>query len=405
MRSGGVPLYKYANIGAILEKPGTGAIVAMYGGPNYAKRQLNMATQSRNQVGSSFKPYVLATAVHEGMNVKTSILDGYSAICSPDDQFPMVPSVRVTGITQASCPTSPPDGWYNFSSDEADGPVSVAQASALSLNTAYGDLIHRVGTQNVIDMAKQFGVNTADYPAGSGLQHMLGQSGIALGQASLTVEEQANTFAALAADGEYATPHVISKITTSTGTQVPLRIVKYPVLTPGEAADVDYALSFDTIYGTATNAAMTDGRSIIGKTGTTNNAQSAFFIGAIPQYSLAVGIFTNTPQTQSLNGLGGQAEGGYGGTWPALIWHTFAEKEFAQLPIKPLPTPPFSGSKWVQVPPAPVHHHHHASPSPSPSPSCTPALGQQPCPTPSQTPGPSPSPSCTQPFGCRPHRG
>jgi len=50
MRSGGVPLYKYANIGAILEKPGTGAIVAMYGGPNYAKRQLNMATQSRNQV-------------------------------------------------------------------------------------------------------------------------------------------------------------------------------------------------------------------------------------------------------------------------------------------------------------------------------------------------------------------
>jgi membrane peptidoglycan carboxypeptidase len=283
MRSGGVPLYKYANIGAILEKPGTGAIVAMYGGPNYAKRQLNMATQSRNQVGSSFKPYVLATAVHEGMNVKTSILDGYSAICSPDDQFPMVPSVRVTGITQASCPTSPPDGWYNFSSDEADGPVSVAQASALSLNTAYGDLIHRVGTQNVIDMAKQFGVNTADYPAGSGLQHMLGQSGIALGQASLTVEEQANTFAALAADGEYATPHVISKITTSTGTQVPLRIVKYPVLTPGEAADVDYALSFDTIYGTATNAAMTDGRSIIGKTGTTNNAQSAFFIGAIPQ--------------------------------------------------------------------------------------------------------------------------
>jgi hypothetical protein len=118
-----------------------------------------------------------------------------------------------------------------------------------------------------------------------------------------------------------------------------------------------------------------------------------------------VGIFTNKPKTQSLNGLGGQAEGGYGGTWPALIWHTFAEKEFAQLPIKPLPTPPFSGSKWVQVPPAPVHHHHHASPSPSPSPSCTPALGQQPCPTPSQTPGPSPSPSCTQPFGCRPHRG
>jgi membrane peptidoglycan carboxypeptidase len=414
MRNGGVPLPRFANIGALLEKPGTGAIVAMYGGPNYAKRQLNMATQSRNQVGSSFKPYVLATAVHQGMNVKTSILDGYSAICSPDDQFPMVPSVRVAGPA-SPCPTSPADGWYNFSSDEADGPVSVAQASALSLNTAYGDLIHRVGTQNVIDMAAKFGVNTANYPAGSGLQHMEGQSGIALGQASLTVEEQANTFAVLAAHGQYVTPHVISKITSPTG-PVPLRVVRYPVLNPGEAADVDYALSFDTIYGTATNAAMADGRPIIGKTGTTNNAQSAFFIGAIPQYSLAVGIFTNK-QTETLNGLGGQSQGGYGGTWPALIWHTFAEKEFAKLPIKQLPVPPFEGTKWVQAPPPPVQHHHkpvpnptptpNPTPSPTPSPSCSQVFGQ-PCPSPTPTPGgpgPGPTPTCTPGPGRQCHPG
>ena len=405
MAAGGRPLPRYANIGAVLEKPGTGAIVAMYGGPNYAKRQLNMALQSRNQVGSSFKPYVLATAVAQGMNVKTSVLDGYASICSPDDKFPMVLSVRASGIGQSACPTSPPDGWFNFSSDEANGPVSVAQASALSLNTAYGDLIHRVGTQNVISMAKQFGVNTAAYPAGSGLQDMLGQSGIALGQASLTVEEQANMFATLAAGGKFVTPHVVAKITTSTGVQVPLRIVNYPVLTAPQAADVDWALSFDTVYGTATNAAMADGRPIIGKTGTTNDAQSAFFIGAIPQYSLAVGIFTNK-QTQSLNFLGGQSQGGYGGTWPALIWHTFAEDEFAKLPIAPLPKPPFAGSKWIQVLPAPPqHHHHHPGPSVTPTPFPTPTPGTgcnplfgQPCPTPTPNPpfpGPGPSPFCT----------
>ena len=394
----------------MLEKPGTGAIVAMYGGPNYAKRQLNMATQSRNQVGSSFKPYVLATAVSQGMNVKTSILDGYSAICSPDDQFPTVFSVRVAG-PESPCPTSPPDGWFNFSSDEADGPVSVAEASALSLNTAYGDLIHRVGTQNVINMAKKFGVNTAAYPGGSGLQRMVGQSGIALGQASLTVEEQATTFSTLAANGQYATPHVISKITAPSG-PVPLKIVKYEVLQPGQAADVDYALSFDTQYGTAVNAAMTDGRPIIGKTGTTNNAQSAFFIGAIPQYSLAVGIFTDK-QTQSLNGLGGNlSQGGYGGTWPALIWHTFAEKEFAKLPIKQLPIPPFTGIKWVQVQPVPVKHHHHQpapgptpTPAPTPSPTCSQFFGE-PCPSPTPTPpSPTPSPTCTQPGRCHPGPG
>ncbi len=418
MRNGGVPLPRFANIGALLEKPGTGAIVAMYGGPNYAKRQLNMATQSRNQVGSSFKPYVLSTAVHQGMNVKTSILDGYSAICAPDDNFPMVPSVRVAGPT-SPCPTSPADGWFNFSSGEADGPVSVAQASAMSLNTAYGDLIHRVGTQNVIDMAAKFGVNTAAYPGGSGLQHMEGQSGIALGQASLTVEEQANTFAVLSAHGEYVTPHVISKITSPTG-PVPLRIVRYPVLSPGEAADVDYALSFDTQPGGTgyPNATMADGRPVIAKTGTTNNAQSAFFIGAIPQYSLAVGIFTNK-QSQTLNGLGGQSQGGYGGTWPALIWHTFAEKEFAKLPIRQLPIAPFAGTKWVQVPPPPVHHHHkpppnptpppNPAPTPSPSPSCSQFFGQ-PCPSPTPTPGdpgPGPSPTCTPGpgRGCPPGPG
>ncbi len=272
-----------------------------------------------------------------------------------------------------------------------------------------------MGTQNVIDMAAKFGVNTANYPAGSGLQHMEGQSGIALGQASLTVEEQANTFAVLAAHGKYVTPHVISKITSPTG-PVPLRVVRYPVLNPGEAADVDYALSFDTIYGTATNAAMADGRPIIGKTGTTNNAQSAFFIGAIPQYSLAVGIFTNK-QTETLNGLGGQSQGGYGGTWPALIWHTFAEKEFAKLPIKQLPVPPFEGTKWVQAPPPPVQHHHkpvpnptptpNPTPSPTPSPSCSQVFGQ-PCPSPTPTPGgpgPGPTPTCTPGPGRQCHPG
>ena len=120
------------------------------------------------------------------------------------------------------------------------------------------------------------------------------RSGMALGQASLTVEEQANTFAMLSDRRRVRHPARDRKITSPTG-PVPLRIARYQVLSPGEAADVDYALSFDTQPGGTgyPNATMADGRPVIAKTGTTNNAQSAFFIGAIPQYSLAVGIFTN----------------------------------------------------------------------------------------------------------------
>jgi len=82
-------LPRYVNIGAVLEQPGTGAILAMYSGPNYKQNRFDMALQSRNQVGSSFKPYVLSTAVQQGMNVQTSQLNGFSPLWIPPDLDPM----------------------------------------------------------------------------------------------------------------------------------------------------------------------------------------------------------------------------------------------------------------------------------------------------------------------------
>jgi len=327
-------------------------------------------------------------------------------------------SVTVRGTV---CPTTP-YGWFNFQSiGESNGPVTVAKASALSLNTAYGDLIHRVGTQNVINMAKKFGVNTSAYPNGSSLQAMKGQSGIALGTASLTVEEQATFFATLADGGMYYTPHVIAKITQSNGAAVPPRVSHHRVLTPSQAADVDYALSFDTIYGTGfPNAVLAPVRPTIAKTGTTNVAQDAFFIGAIPQYSLAVGMFTNSQDqkpnpTQTLDVLpsvNGQGAG-FGGNWPATIWRIYMTNEFSRLPIQQLATPDFNGfAKWVQVVPKPKpkplrpgppcgpqkhgHGHGFGSPCPPPTPNPTPT----PTPTtPAPTPTPTPTTTCTPSAG------
>ena len=141
---------------------------------------------------------------------------------------------------------------------------------------------------------------------------------------------------------------------------------RHVVLTPDEASDVDYALSFDDKPGgTAPNAGLADGREIIAKTGTTNLSQSAFFIGAIPQFSLAVGMFTNEQGcpdnisgcaaaanqesappagVQTLYGVGNLP--GYGGEWPATIWHAYAQKMFGSMPIKAFPTPDFGGSAW-----------------------------------------------------------
>jgi len=427
MATDGKALPWYAHVGAVLEQPGTGAIVAMYSGPSYSEPHkrcerifcnVDMALSNREQVGSSFKPYVLATARSQGMSVKTSVLNGTSPLCVPSDQYPQQFSVPATGPGQTGCPSTP-YGWHEFSNDAGDsgagGPQSVIYSTAQSLNTAYTDLTHRVGTQNVINMAKSFGVNTGPYPqVGSGLQSQVGQVGIALGTAALTVEEQANTFATLAAGGQYVTPHVIKQVTQGTKL-IPAKVTRRQAVTPDVASDVDYTLSFDTIQGTGTRAAMTDGRPIIGKTGTTETAQSAFFLGAIPQYSLTIGMFTNQQNAkaggQSLNGVGGLP--GYGGNWPAMIWHAFAQKEFAKLAVQNFPAPSLGGTAWnlvgqAQLPssPSPTPHptatHPTPPPSPTPTPTCTgvpvglPRGHHSPPPTtPPATPtSPNPSPSC-----------
>jgi membrane peptidoglycan carboxypeptidase len=365
MKAEGTPLPGYAHVGAVLERPGTGAILAMYAGPSYNAKhcarlrcQYNMALQSRNQVGSSFKPYVLAQAVKENMNVQTSVLNGEEPICVPPDSMPMTLSTVST-----HCPTS----WFGVNiPGENMGPIDAAKAAAQSSDPAFEDLIHRVGTQQTINLAKAFGVNTKD----SGLQAKTCEVGIALGTASLTVEEQATTFASLVDGGEYVSPHVIAKITKASGAPVPPRWIEHrQVLSQPQAADVDYALSFDTINGTAyPNGVLDPVRPTIGKTGTTDQAQSAFFIGAVPQYSLAVGMFTNQQNElaggQTLNGLAsvnGQL-GGYGGAWPTHIWSTFMQSQFGHLTVDQLPAPDYTGfEKWVQVKPKPQHHQQHCS--------------------------------------------
>lgn len=363
MAADGGALPPYALIGAELQNPQTGAIVAFYGGPGpnvpakYCHFCSDNTVLTREQVGSSFKPYVLATAVQQNMNVQTTKLDGYSPLWIPPDSEPMSTAAR----SQAGASSN----WFEEKNDSNDsyGPMTVAQAEAQSSNTAFTDLIHRVGTKNVVNMARQLGVNTT----GSGLQSDIGHVGMALGQDSLSVTEQDTMLSTLDNNGTYHAAHVVQQISQGTVAS-PARVKSAQVLTPAQDSQVQYAMSFDTVNGTGTAAAMNDGRPIIAKTGTTDNSKSAFFIGAIPQYALTVGIFTESQSSSSsetLNNLGGNVGGGFGGYWPARIWNTFAEDEFASLPIQQFPTPQFSGQTWNMF-------GADALPSATPSPTQTP---------------------------------
>jgi len=406
----------YMRAAAVLEDPATGAIQAVYGGPGYpgeryngtgqvitasecgkVQCQFNMATQNREQVGSSFKPYILSAAVKQGMNVKTSTLNGFNNLYIPLDSEP-------TKYSASAIPAGE-TGWYLVHNDSTgeNGPYTPQIAMAVSINTAYADLWHTVAGPdgvNVVQMAQAFGVDTA----ASGMDTMKNQAGIALGQASLTVAEQASMLATLDDNGVYHDPHVIASLRQNNAPPTQIKIHSYPVfsgdptMNADEASQVQYAMSVDdTSYGTAPVAAMSNGQEIIAKTGTTNTAQSAFFIGAIPSQALAVAMFTHDqtgktgPNEQTLNYLGGQQQGGFGGTWPATIWHTYAENMFVPLGIEQFTTPVFTGSTWNQVPPnlrkAPKKHKKHGNgngngqpnpggggPTPYPTFSCDPTL-------------------------------
>jgi membrane peptidoglycan carboxypeptidase len=383
MRADGGALPSYALVGAELQNPQTGAIMAMYPGPgqNYSQAECskihcdeNAAVYTREQVGSSFKPYVLSAAVQKGMNVQSSTLDGFSPLWIPPDS-----GSYQTGYASLTAMPAPYYEVRNDASDGSQGPSTVAKATAMSLNTAYTDLIHRVGTQDVVNLAKQFGVDTQ----ASGLQNDIGHVGMALGQDSLSVNEQDTMLATLDDNGLYHSAHILKQITQG-NVVYPARVQSWQVLSASEDSQVQYAMSFDTVAGgTGTAAAMSDGRPIIAKTGTTNSAQSAFFIGAIPQYALTVGIFTDKQgnTTETLNGLGGNAGGGFGGYWPARIWRTFAESAFAQLPVQQFPAPQFSGQAWNMLSPGMM-----PKPPPSPKPKATTKPSAQPTAPASPTP-------------------
>jgi membrane peptidoglycan carboxypeptidase len=350
-------------VGAELQDTKTGEIIAEYPGKgqNISASQCagvcqdNTASQVRNQVGSSFKPYVLSTAVNQGMSVQSSVLDTSPYVCVAPDlsstySVPLTQSAYDFDSAQKSCvlPGGYPvenDGGEQIGKQVGQAPSGdnkgatywsndVQGALAASSNTGFTDLAHKVGTQNIVNMAAQFGVNTTAASFGK----FTGGVGIALGIAPLTVQEQTTMLATHANNGYYHQAHLVKywqNPGAGSAAQTP-KVQAHSVLNAQQAGDVQYAMEATTFAGGTAYPSVTYGLNtpgmVISKTGTTTGSQGGYFIGATTQYSLAVGMFTVDPSkvaTENLSMLGGL---GFGGYWPAKIWNAFASTEFAQSP-------------------------------------------------------------------------
>ena len=166
-------------IGLAAIRPGTGEIVAMYGGRDYLERQLNDATQSIALAGSTFKPFALIAALEAGIPL-TSMWNGYSPQIFDDLGKPY----EVSNYGN--------EGW---------GQIDLLQATKFSINTIYVPLGQKAGLDKVVDAARRAGIpeSVAMVPAPS----------VSLGVASPHVIDVANAYATFAAQGIYSRPYLI----------------------------------------------------------------------------------------------------------------------------------------------------------------------------------------------------
>ncbi|CAB4371014.1 MAG: penicillin-binding protein [Actinobacteria bacterium] len=314
------------HIALVAIRPGTGEIIAMYGGADYLKRQLNDATQAIALAGSTFKSFALVAALEAGIPL-TSMWNGDSPQIFDDLGKPY--EVGNYGN----------EGW---------GQVDLLFATKHSINTVFVPLGQKAGLDNVVSAARRAGIPET--------VAMIPTPSVALGPASPHVIDVANAYATFAAQGIKSKPYLVTSVTGSNnGVLYEGKAQTEEVFSKDVMADLTYALKGVVTGGTGA-AALALGRPAAGKTGTSQSNASAWFSGYTPQLAASVSFFRDDA-TQSLNGIGGLTSV-TGGSFPARIWTAFMKGALKGEPVMDFPAPSNVGgldpivmtSGGVQVP-------------------------------------------------------
>ncbi len=262
-----------------------GAVRAMVGGRDYTRSQFNRATDALRQPGSSFKPYVYATAFSNGLRPTTTVVD--QPICLGN-----------------WCP-------QNYGRSFA-GTVTLAHAMTHSINTVpvrlsvmLGNGEPKAGRAKIIATARAMGIRTS----------LPDSSSLPIGAAEVNVLNHTVAFATFANQGKAAVPHAILEVRTGDGEVVWRfdRDGKKPeqVLRPQVALDMNMILNKAVEEGTGKRAIL-DGVRVAGKTGTTNAYRDAWFVGYSGNF--VCGVWIGNDDYSSTNRM-------TGGSLPAMTWH------------------------------------------------------------------------------------
>jgi penicillin-binding protein 1A len=345
--------------------PRSGAVRAMYGGRNFEKRQFNYATNAIRQAGSTMKPFVLAQALTDGISVNSV--------------FPGPEELIVDG-----------EDFQNYD-DTGYGQLTLTDATRLSVNTVYVQLMQQVQPERVARFARAHGL-AAELNGGAEpdadprpledapvLKPVLALS---LGSGSTTTLQLASAFGTWANRGIHHAPRLVEKVVDSQGRVIEelRRPQGAQVIAPQHADTMNMVLRRAVENGTGFRAQL-DGREVAGKTGTTSDYTDARFVGYTTDLVTSVWLGYDNPARKLINlyGLSGIS----GGSVPAQIWHDFMDEATRDRPNAPFAVPSELGGQVLNSTTAPPTT---APPPPQPGPT----VPQPTFPQPSQ-PGPGPS--------------
>lgn len=280
--------------------PRTGGIKAMVGGYDFKKSQFNRAIQAKRNAGSAFKPIIYSAALDKGFSPATIIED-----------------------TEVEYPDGSGGTWKPKNYDNTfRGPVTMREALTYSINIVSVKIMEQIGAQYAAEYARKFGF----------VSTIPDNLALALGAATISPFELTAAYTVFANKGLLTPQYFISKVTDAEGTvlQETQPPVPVPVISPENAYVITNLMQSVVASGTGHRASVI-GRPVAGKTGTTNDAKDAWFIGFIPQ--LVTGVWVGYDQERSLGA------GGSGGQAAAPIWGDFMQKAVAQLPAEDFEAP------------------------------------------------------------------
>ncbi|MCY0932486.1 transglycosylase domain-containing protein [Streptomyces sp. H27-H1] len=376
--------------GAASVENASGKVVALYGGPDYLKQFINNATRRDVQAGSTFKPFAFAAALEGKAKDTDGLRIGPRSLYNGNNDY-----TATNGYSPGN------QGGKSY------GDVSVREAMARSVNTVFAQLAQDAGLRSVRDAAVASGLPEST----PGLTAV---PSLPLGVATPSALDLAGAYATFANRGVHHDPHLVLELSHGEEKRDLPEGTSDRAFSTATADTVTDVLrsTVDASYGSG-KAAKAAGRPAAGKTGTTNEHKSYWFIGYTPELTTSVGVFREDPDSHaqlSLQGLGGEAGGG--GGFPARVWAAYTKSALSDMPVQDFRTSASTsgsgsgadtgtGSGSGGRGPAPTGGDERGT-DPVPTPSTPPSASDGPpvAPDPSSPPtGPTGPPSPTDPTG------